>query len=147
MLRMRIATVPAIAALIAAAAPGPVRPRPVYAGGARALASAAESSPASPESREIQALVLAGTLADLRWPNFSDYQGEVSSFYATGGNAPAWIAGGKPTAQALALIHAFGNADSKGLVPDDYDASRWEGRIAMLAKAGAASTSLAAAHF
>ena len=40
------------------------------------------------------------------------------------------INGGKPTPQALAIIEAFKHADLKGLDPEDYDASRWDTRLA-----------------
>src|SRR5205807_7821704 len=46
----------------------------------------------------------AGQLDQIRWPNFSDYRSDLKSFYQPFDNAPAWIEGGKPTAQALAMI-------------------------------------------
>src|SRR5205085_10824836 len=42
----------------------------------------------------------AGQLDQLRWPNFSDYRSDLKSFYQPFDHAPAWIEGGKPTAQA-----------------------------------------------
>jgi murein L,D-transpeptidase YcbB/YkuD len=84
---------------------------------------------------ELQTLTNAGTFADLRWPDFSDYRAQVAMFYTAGGYAPAWSNAGKPTPQALAMIDAFKHADLKGLNPDDYDASRWDARVAKLAPA------------
>src|SRR5260370_22602872 len=40
---------------------------------------------------EFCALVESGRLADLRWPNFSDYRKEVKDFYQAAGYSLAWI--------------------------------------------------------
>jgi L,D-transpeptidase YcbB len=80
----------------------------------------------------IQEVVAAGKLADLRWPDFSDYKSSVASFYQQSGYAAAWIDGVKPSAQALSMIGVFRNASTKGLDPEDYDASRWDGRLSGL---------------
>ena len=99
---------------------------------------AADASPAAQATAvpmatdEMSALIAAGKLADLRWPNFSDVRPEVASFYAAGGNTLAWVNGGKPTAQALAMIQQFKQAAQSGLDPEDYDSSRWDGRVAAL---------------
>ncbi|HET7453643.1 MAG TPA: L,D-transpeptidase family protein [Thermoanaerobaculia bacterium] len=71
----------------------------------------------------------------MRWPNFADYRVWLRKFYEPAAFAPPWIAGGQPTPQALALIGLLRRADGKGLNPEDYDASRWEARIAALAGA------------
>jgi L,D-transpeptidase YcbB len=96
---------------------------------------------------ELQTLANAGTLDDLRWPNFCDYRGQVALFYAAGGYAPAWSSGGKPTPQALAMIEAFKHADVKGLNPEDYDASRWAARVAKLAPANPSPAATDEVHF
>lgn len=80
----------------------------------------------------IQEVAAAGKLADLRWPDFSDYKNAVTSFYEQTGNATAWISSSKPSPQALSMIGLFRNASTKGLEPEDYDASRWDGRLASL---------------
>ena len=80
----------------------------------------------------VQELVAAGKLADLRWPDFSDYKTAVASFYEQTGYEPAWIDSSKPSAQAMSLIAAFRNASTKGLEPEDYDASRWDSRLSGL---------------
>ena len=80
----------------------------------------------------LQKMIDSAEDPDLRWPNFGPYQPEVKEFYSrTGGNA-AWLQNGKPTPQAAAMISMFASADHKGLVPDDYDASRWPARIQAL---------------
>ena len=87
----------------------------------------------------------AGQLDQLRWPNFSDYRSDLKSFYQPFDNAPAWIEGGKPTAQALAMIALFQGAEKNGLHPEDYDGPRWQERLSKLAAAqsNASATDLA----
>src|SRR5208283_5770637 len=48
------------------------------------------------------------------------------------GNSLAWIQNRKASPQAASMILLFQNAASKGLTPDDYDASRWDARLARL---------------
>ena len=80
----------------------------------------------------IQGLVSAGNLEGMRWPNFSDYKPWLQKFYEPVGYAPAWVQGGDPTPQARTMLALFGSAWKKGLVPEDYDASRWDGRLQSL---------------
>jgi murein L,D-transpeptidase YcbB/YkuD len=125
----------ALAALIAA----------LCFGASRSLAFAAGSPAATPTPNAAQAasvtaqgpgnlgaLIAAGTLPDLRSPNFTDYRDDVKKFYDSGGNSLAWIQNGKASPQAVAMILLFQQASSKGLNPDDYDASRWDARLARL---------------
>lgn len=109
----------------------------------------AETSPAAPPEAlsELGDLIAAGKLTDLRWPDFTDIQGEVVKFYALGENAVAWIDDGQPTAQAQAMIQLFKQGALKGLNPEDYDASRWDGRLAGLAPSIPHPTDIALAHF
>ena len=86
---------------------------------------------AQPPSR-IQSLISAGNFDGLRWPNFSDYQPWLRKFYEPTAYAPAWIQGTTPSPQALAMIGLFRNSWQKGLEPEDYDASRWDGRLTAL---------------
>jgi hypothetical protein len=84
------------------------------------------------QAAALKQIVASGRLADMRWPDFSDYKVLVDGFYAPAGYAPAWVQGGKPSASALALIQAFRDAGKRGLEPEDYDASRWDARIQAL---------------
>jgi murein L,D-transpeptidase YcbB/YkuD len=69
----------------------------------------------------------------LRWPNFSDYRANLLQLYQGSNFAPLWLGPkGQPTPQAIALIQALGSSRQKGLIPDDYDAARWQGRLAAL---------------
>ena len=80
----------------------------------------------------IQSAISSGKLDALKWPDYTDIQPAVSSFYDNKNYTLAWSKGGKPTSQASALMEAFSNARTRGLEPEDYDASRWQGRVAAL---------------
>ena len=84
------------------------------------------------QAAALKNIAATGRLADLRWPDFSDYKVLVDGFYAPAGYAPAWVKGGQPSASALALIQAFRDAGKRGLEPEDYDASRWDARLQAL---------------
>jgi len=79
---------------------------------------------------------------NLRWPNFSDYQTIVSTFYDDRNYEVAWTRDGAPTATATAFIKQFQDAAAKGLIPEDYDASRWAGRVQELSNKSADAISL-----
>jgi murein L,D-transpeptidase YcbB/YkuD len=81
-------------------------------------------------------------LPDLRWPNFSDYEASLATFYDDRNYEVAWTRDGVPTASATAFIQQFRDADAKGLIPEDYDASRWAGRVQALSSKSADAISL-----
>src|SRR5215471_16098340 len=83
-------------------------------------------------SDNIAALVAQSQLSFLRWPNVSDYQTYIKTFYDDRNDEIAWTRDGKPTPAALGFVKAFAEADYKGLVPEDYDASRWASRMKAL---------------
>jgi len=80
----------------------------------------------------IQSLVAAGSLDGMRWPNFSDYRIWLQKLYEPAEYAPAWLKNNEPSSQALAMISRFNSAVQNGLEPEDYDASRWDGRLQAL---------------
>src|SRR6202046_1352892 len=80
----------------------------------------------------LRAIINAGNLQDLRWPNFSDYTAHVRKFYDFYGNALPWLRGMQPTPQAQQLIGILLNAEQKGLSADDYDGPRWNDRLEKL---------------
>ena len=82
-------------------------------------------------------LLDAKELPSLRWPNFSDYQPMVAKFYDARNYEIAWTRDGKPTASANAFIKMFEDAGAKGLIPEDYDASRWPARVQKLGEKSA----------
>lgn len=94
------------------------------------LVSAATAQP-SPQVT-LQSMAASGTFAELRWPDFSQLKTHVTNFYGPSGYAPAWTRNGAPSPQAQALILILQHAETKGLDPEDYDASRWAARLALL---------------
>ena len=56
----------------------------------------------------------------------------MQTFYDDRNFEVAWIDGSQPSSQAKAFIQAFQHADEKGLNPEDFDASKWDGRTAKL---------------
>ena len=85
----------------------------------------------------IRTVVAQKQLSILRWPNYSDYQPAVTTFYDDRNYEIAWLRDLKPTASAQAFIHAFQDAEAKGLNPEDYDASRWPARVQQIAQLAA----------
>lgn len=84
----------------------------------------------------LRAIVAKGSLTELRWPDFHDYQIQLREFYEPTGYATAWIQGNQASSQAFAMIELFKNAWKKGLEPEDYDAARWDDRVHALKATG-----------
>jgi murein L,D-transpeptidase YcbB/YkuD len=80
----------------------------------------------------LRAIVVAGNLPDLRWPDFRDYENHVQKFYESYGFSLPWVRGTEPTPQAQQVIAVLVNADQKGLSGEDYDGPRWSDRLAKL---------------
>ena len=80
----------------------------------------------------LRAATNAGSLPDLRWPDFSDYSKHVEKFYEFNRNSLWWVSGMEPTTQARQVIALMLQADQKGLSADDYDGPRWNDRLAKL---------------
>ena len=89
----------------------------------------------------------SGTLADLRWPNFSDYSKHLQKFYAFSNDSLWWVTGIEPTPQARQAIALLQQAGQKGLSADDYDGPRWNDRLASLKAATGQPASQAAVKF
>jgi murein L,D-transpeptidase YcbB/YkuD len=89
--------------------------------------ASADSLPTSKTT--LREIIAAGQLSDLRWPNFSDYKVHVKNFYEPSDYAFAWLHNGDVTEQARLVIEVLQQADNKGLNAEDYDASRWVGRL------------------
>lgn len=81
---------------------------------------------------KLKPIVASKTLQVLHWPNFSDYEPLVQTFYDDRNFEVAWLEGGKPTRQAIAFIAVFQSAAQKGLNPEDYDAPLWSARVQKL---------------
>ncbi len=81
---------------------------------------------------QLRQVVARGRLADLRWPDFSDYRAQVENLYRRSKFKPVWIRDGRPTPQAEEMIAILQQADNAGLRAGDYDASRWFERLVRL---------------
>ena len=80
----------------------------------------------------LHAIVESARNADLRWPDFTPYKAEVAKLYQTNGYSLIWVQNGRVRPQALAVIGLLQDAEAKGLDPEDYDGSRWQGRLLKL---------------
>jgi murein L,D-transpeptidase YcbB/YkuD len=82
----------------------------------------------------LHAIVDSGRNADLRWSDFTTYKSEVAKLYETNAYSLLWVQNGRIRPQALAVVVLLQNADAKGLDPEDYDGSRWQGRLLKLSQ-------------
>jgi murein L,D-transpeptidase YcbB/YkuD len=99
----------------------------------------------SPEGvTALHAIADSGKLSDMHWPDFGPYKAEFDKFYGTNSYGLVWIQGGRPRAQALAIIDVLKDAGAKGLDPEDYDGSRWADRLTKLSQS---PTELDLIHF
>ena len=80
----------------------------------------------------LHGIVDSGRNPDLRWPDFTPYKTEVAKLYDSNGYSLVWVQNGRVRPQALAVIQLLQTADAKGLDPEDYDGSRWQGRLLTL---------------
>jgi L,D-transpeptidase YcbB len=102
----------------------------------------------SPEGQAaLRAAIDSGTLAQLRWPDFSDYTKLVKDFYDSYGNSLPWVRGMQPTVQAQQVIALLLQADQKGLSAEDYDGPRWADRLAKLKPAASQPSEADALQF
>jgi murein L,D-transpeptidase YcbB/YkuD len=80
----------------------------------------------------LHGIVDSGRNADLRWSDFTPYKTEVAKLYETNGYSLLWVQNGRVRPQGLAVVELLQHADAKGLDPEDYDGSRWQGRLLKL---------------
>jgi L,D-transpeptidase YcbB len=97
---------------------------------------ASQSQPAAPPSAafsaRIREIAASAKLADMERGDFTDYKKLFGDVYAATGYAPLWVRGGTVTPQANGVIAAVEQSEKKGLNPTDYDASKWQARLAAL---------------
>src|ERR1700756_3140822 len=72
--------------------------------------------------------------ADLRWPDFAAYKLALAKFYEMNSYSLVWVQNGQVRPQGLAVIDLLRNAGAKGLEPEDYDGTRWQGRLLKLSQ-------------
>jgi L,D-transpeptidase YcbB len=104
----------------------------LLAGGCRKHRKTTSMENTTDYAENLQALVATKKLPSLRWPDFSDYQAYVTQFYDDRNFEVAWTRDGRPTAAARGFLEAFQDAGAKGLIPEDYDAPLWAGRVMKL---------------
>lgn len=105
----------------------------LLAGCKRAQQAAHHVASSEPDyTSQLQADITPGKMDALKYPDFTDIQPQVASFYDTRDFDLAWVKNGKPTPQADAMLQEFSGALKRGLRPEDYDASKWQGRVANL---------------
>jgi murein L,D-transpeptidase YcbB/YkuD len=113
-----------------------------------AAKSAAPPQQLSPQGQAaLQAIIQAGKLPDLRWPDFSDYDKHLQKFYDSYAYSLPWVRGMEPTPQARQVIAILLQADQKGLSADDYDGPRWADRLAKLKPATSQPSEVDATQF
>jgi len=100
--------------------------------GSAALCRSAVATNTSSQTEAIRDIIASGNLSTLRWPDFSDYQAHLKRFYEASGYSLVWSRNAQATDQAHVMIEVLKQADSKGLNPEDYDASRWAPRLQQL---------------
>ena len=118
-----------VAALLFAALPFACRraPRGATPGPS---APAATSATLAPEARAeaaaaIREILSAGRHPSLSHPGFARDQDEMASLYGPD-CAPVWLEGSRPGDAARTVIDVLGEADTRGLSPEDYDVRRLE---------------------
>jgi murein L,D-transpeptidase YcbB/YkuD len=95
-----------------------------------ARAAADPGSMAAEQSADmLRSVVAASRLAELRWPDFSDYHAHVQALYEAQGWKLLWTKDGKPTRQARDVIGQLAKAAEAGLRPEDYDAAALSKRL------------------
>ena len=103
----------------------------IAAGGMLALGSVGIQS--IPDCGSVlRRLVSAGTLSDLRRPDFSDCARLVKEFYESREYTLAWTHQGEPSLPAAAIIQILEAAEVKGLDSADYDGGLWSARVTAL---------------
>lgn len=86
-----------------------------------ATAMPARAAAPTPAAR-IEALIDAGELASLRWPQRAEDRALLAALYEPRGFAPLWLADGRPIAAAADAVRALREAGALALAPADYDA-------------------------
>jgi murein L,D-transpeptidase YcbB/YkuD len=82
----------------------------------------------------LRAIADSASNPDLHWPNFAPYKSEFAKFYAANNYSLMWLQNGRVRPQGLAVVEVLKNANSRGLEPEDYDASRWPARLSKLSQ-------------
>jgi murein L,D-transpeptidase YcbB/YkuD len=104
--------------------------------------SDARAQAAPPESEAIRALIMRGSVPELRHPDFREFRLALDSAYSPGSYAPLWVAAGATPAGMLAELK---DAPSHGLDVRDYDVAWLEGEVNAIAAGDRATARIARA--
>ncbi|MBX3023942.1 L,D-transpeptidase family protein [bacterium] len=90
------------------------------------VSPSATATPTLPRPNDPAALVIYGVIVGgahpwMRAHVFPGYEAPLRRLYEPRELTPLWVEGGRPTAQATAMLAAFDSADSRGLSAQDYD--------------------------
>ena len=105
----------------------------ILTGGCKRLRKTRSAPKSDAYAEKLKPIVASKQIKVMHWPDYSDYAPLVQTFYDDRNYEVAWVDDGKPSRQATAFIQAFQDAAKKGLNPEDFDASLWNGRVAKLA--------------
>ena len=83
---------------------------------------------------QLNAILDAADLADLRWSSFGTYRIDVRKFYDSFNGSLPWTRESRARSQAIAMIQLLKDAANEGQNPEDYDGPRWDGRILCITK-------------
>jgi L,D-transpeptidase YcbB len=125
----RLKRVMVLAAMMVAMFPVAIGETPAFFENGRALPDQASTASVAPA---LHGIVDSARNPDLRWPDFTPYKAEVAKLYDSNGYSLVWIQNGQLRPQGLKVIELLQNADTRGLDPEDYDGSRWQGRLLKL---------------
>ncbi len=105
----------------------------VLAGGCKKFRKTRSQAKSADYADKLKPIVAAHKVQVLHVPDFGDYSALVQTFYEDRNYEVAWVDDGKPSPQGQAFITAFQHAQEKGLNPEDFDASKWDGLTGKLA--------------
>jgi len=83
-------------------------------------------------AERLRTLTSAATPSENHPANFIGDQQNAQKVYEAFQYSPARVREGQATPQAIAVISAIESSQQKGLNPEDYDASHWPERMAVL---------------
>ncbi len=143
---IRKSSIFAILIALLATATGSIYARPAQAVPGQCEAIKNHESPPSADSlvaAQLCSLIEDGGFEELRRSDCSSLDTELRQFYRSWRYMPGWIKQGQPTQQASTMIALFRGAESKGLAPEDYDASSWPVRLQAISSTSKNSDALA----
>jgi L,D-transpeptidase YcbB len=102
-----------------------------------ALLLSAIAAPIRGQDLLLRRLIERGRHPAIRWGDLSDVQTAARALYGENGWQPLWLARGRPTRAARALLDAVTRTSERGLNPEDYAATQLAALAATLERGGA----------